>query len=73
VWHVMRSTSTWSMALRMSRLVITVVVHVKMKKEAELNANESLQITRFAGFVIYIVVTLLGEGGGLKDTGRLNI
>jgi selenophosphate synthase len=62
VWHVMRSTSTWSMALRMSRLVITVVVHVKMKKEAELNANESLQITRFAGFVIYIAVTLLGEG-----------
>jgi hypothetical protein len=47
----------------MSRLVITVVVHVKMKKEAELNANESLQITRFAGFVIYIVATLLGKGG----------
>jgi hypothetical protein len=63
VWHVMRSTSTWSMALRMSRLVITVVVHVKMKKEAELNANASLQITRFAGFVIYIVVTLLGKVG----------
>jgi hypothetical protein len=55
-------------------VMVMVVVHVKMKKDAELNENKSLEmtITKIARFVIYIVVTLL-RGGYLKDTDRLNI
>jgi hypothetical protein len=55
-------------------VMVMMVVHVKMKKDAELNENKSLKmtITKIAKFVIYIVVTLL-RGGYLKDTDRLNI